>query len=562
MEATMKIPVNFNLESKSDKVVSKCNGKSTKNNKTNSKFASKENKFKTALDRLAKYGVLKNSIALRENKSNLDAMNITDASYITNMTDTACVEDVSITLKEILQKLKEGSIGSEEFVDKILNEPKLLDELSKEISSDILTLFNSIFLSQYQSIKDVPDSNFSSNNSEIHVESQAASNNDLEDKNYNFLKSLLSNGISYKAYNDLGTLNSNSDVNMKDESSNLSISDNLNANLQNLLTGSEESQLKFNLTEDVKSIIQEFFKEASKDSYEENTFKNLEDALSKKIASELENSKLIGTSSDTLVEKSADTAFKEQIINALKTRFIELKSNDSLTNGNFYNDQSKNINNEIFTVKSNITMQNDSNENDNKEFLSKDGSEENFLKEVAADGKDEVDTKLNGVLNFTSRYNLVNKTNAAEELKDNISINKNTFADDIIKSIKYIESNDINEMTVKIEPKELGEVVIKLTVQHGLMEANITAKNKETYNLLNSNLPELNSKLENAEIKIQNFTVNIYNEDTTFFSQEDSKRRNREFSNKSGKILVHDIENIEDTSDPYIVEESNINAFV
>lgn len=558
----MKIPVNFNLESKSDKVVSKCNGKSTKNNKTNSKFASKENKFKTALDRLAKYGVLKNSIALRENKSNLDAMNITDASYITNMTDTAGVEDVSITLKEILQKLKEGSIGSEEFVDKILNEPKLLDELSKEISSDILTLFNSIFLSQYQSIKDVPDSNFSSNNSEIHVESQAASNNDLEDKNYNFLKSLLSNGISYKAYNDLGTLNSNSDVNMKDESSNLSISDNLNANLQNLLTGSEESQLKFNLTEDVKSIIQEFFKEASKDSYEENTFKNLEDALSKKIASELENSKLIGTSSDTLVEKSADTAFKEQIINALKTRFIELKSNDSLTNGNFYNDQSKNINNEIFTVKSNITMQNDSNENDNKEFLSKDGSEENFLKEVAADGKDEVDTKLNGVLNFTSRYNLVNKTNAAEELKDNISINKNTFADDIIKSIKYMESNDINEMTVKIEPKELGEVVIKLTVQHGLMEANITAKNKETYNLLNSNLPELNSKLENAEIKIQNFTVNIYNEDTTFFSQEDSKRRNREFSNKSGKILVHDIENIEDTSDPYIVEESNINAFV
>jgi len=126
-----------------------------------------------------------------------------------------------------------------------------------------------------------------------------------------------------------------------------------------------------------------------------------------------------------------------------------------------------------------------------------------------------------------------------------------------------MEQNDMKEMTVKLMPRELGEIVIKLTMQNGLMKANITASNKEAYNLLNSNIQDLNKLIGNEEIKIQNVTINIYNGDTTFFSRENSKEQNKHSGSRNGSrtgISKLDIE--EEVNDVSIVEDGSVNAFV
>lgn len=97
-------------------------------------------------------------------------------------------------------------------------------------------------------------------------------------------------------------------------------------------------------------------------------------------------------------------------------------------------------------------------------------------------------------------------------------VNRNTFNGDIIKAVKYMEVNSLRELTVNINPRELGAITIRITMEAGIMKANISAANKETLELLNSNLIELRNSLNNPDIKVQDVSINIYNEDTTFFS--------------------------------------------
>lgn len=280
--------------------------------------------------------------------------------------------------------------------------------------------------------------------------------------------------------------------------------------------------------------------------------------LNEKIVSVLDESQL------NLSKVSADgnTDFKEQIVNLLKARVFqsENKNNqepdkmDNLTLKSFINDEMQS--------KLNFKVAENADTNSKNNFQGSD-NEDKFLQDLASGNKNDASSKLDKVVSFMNGFNKVNDLGGLNEVNQNATINKNTLVNDIIKSVKFMEQSNMKEMTVKIMPRELGEVIIKLTMENGLMKANITANNKEAYNLLNSNIQEINNKLGNGEIKIQNFTVDIYNGDTTFFSRENSKGQERESSSGNGKNNIsrtgEESENINSSS---VSEESNINAFV
>lgn len=159
-------------------------------------------------------------------------------------------------------------------------------------------------------------------------------------------------------------------------------------------------------------------------------------------------------------------------------------------------------------------------------------SDDNFLKSLVSDDKS--DTKINKATVFMNHMNNINniKDDNMVAATDKVVINKETFTADIIKSVKFMALNNMKELTVKIMPKELGEVIIKVNMEGGAMKASVTASNKEAYNILNSNLQDITSKLENTDIKIQNFTIDIYNGDTTFF-KENSKNNSGENDKKN-----------------------------
>ena len=155
--------------------------------------------------------------------------------------------------------------------------------------------------------------------------------------------------------------------------------------------------------------------------------------------------------------------------------------------------------------------------------------DEDFLKNLLSDGND----KVSRVTNFMSQFNNMKVDNNSVGDLEKVVINKDTVNTDMIKALKYMQTNDMKDLIVKINPRQLGEVVIKITMESGVMKASINASNKEAYNLINSNLSDITNKLQNNDIKIQNLSLNIYNEDTTFF--KDGSDRERSSSEQKGK---------------------------
>lgn len=125
------------------------------------------------------------------------------------------------------------------------------------------------------------------------------------------------------------------------------------------------------------------------------------------------------------------------------------------------------------------------------------------------------------------------------------AVNRTTFNGDIIKAVKYMDVNSLRELTVNINPRELGSITIRITMEAGIMKANITAANKETLDLLNSNAVELRNSLNNVDIKVQEVSINIYNDDTTYFSgnfEGNSEGFNRNRQNHGGERRFNALE--------------------
>ncbi|MDO5518129.1 MAG: flagellar hook-length control protein FliK [Clostridium sp.] len=177
-----------------------------------------------------------------------------------------------------------------------------------------------------------------------------------------------------------------------------------------------------------------------------------------------------------------------------------------------------------------------------------DSKEDKFLNSLLDDNSDSIDNKINL---FAGRTQSVQGQNG--EVRG-LTVNKATFADDLIKDVKFMSTNNIKELTVKVNPGNLGEITIKLVQEDGLMKANLKANSKETTALLSQNLAEIKKELGDQNIKIAEVNIELYNEDTTFFknesfggqlSQEQSNSKSSSQNNTNVNAENSDIEEVE-----------------
>ena len=183
--------------------------------------------------------------------------------------------------------------------------------------------------------------------------------------------------------------------------------------------------------------------------------------------------------------------------------------------------------------------------------------EDKFLNSLIDDDKD---SSLNKINLFASRTQTIQ--NQSVDTVRGLTINKATFADDLIKDVKFMSNNSLKELTVKINPGNLGEITIKLVQEDGVMKANLKANSKETTALLSQNLADIKKQIGEQNIKIADVNIELYQDDTTFFSEQGFGRQlsqEQENSNTSnsenGEINTEDslIENIQ------TIDNGNIN---
>lgn len=171
-------------------------------------------------------------------------------------------------------------------------------------------------------------------------------------------------------------------------------------------------------------------------------------------------------------------------------------------------------------------------ENSNKEEVSK---EEKVLNSILDDDDKKVNDKFSLALNRLG----VQKTDQVVGKPE--IVNKNSIVIDVVKNVKFMVTNNIKEMTVKVNPEQLGELTIKVVQEDGVMKAHIKASSKETYTLLSQQVSDIKKHLGEQNIKIQEVNVSIYDEDTTFY--KDGQFSNNSFnqgSNQNNKTTFNE----------------------
>ena len=319
-------------------------------------------------------------------------------------------------------------------------------------------------------------------------------------------------------------------------------------NLLNELKNSDNTlELQGTINNDIlNSIIEKI------NSQKETEAVNLNDLMSK--LSEL---------LETDVSKEALDSNSLKLIEKLLT-----KLNSTLDENINSNKDVKNIVNNLL---SDISEKVDNSESNKvltlEEMLSKN---ESNLKENVSTSKE--DKFLNKLLNkddsldkfnlFSIRSQLQGQSVNNVQATDNTTINTISFTNDLIQDVKLMFSNALKELTVKINPGNLGQMTISLIEENGVMKANLKATSKETVELLAQNLVDIKKQLADQNLKIADVNIELYQDDTTFFKQKDFEGEMQ--GRQNGQTNVSESNRVDSITEELVeeemaIEDSNIN---
>ncbi len=133
-----------------------------------------------------------------------------------------------------------------------------------------------------------------------------------------------------------------------------------------------------------------------------------------------------------------------------------------------------------------------------------------------------------------------------------VTIRSDHMTEDFIKMVKYLKTNNLEEINVSMNPKELGEMTIKLIKDSEATKIVISISKEDTYNLLNKNIGDINKHLMDLGIKAKDIVVAMKSNDENLFSENfnqqfgnrEEQRKQKRHNNRQ-KNSIEEIEEIE-----------------
>ena len=162
---------------------------------------------------------------------------------------------------------------------------------------------------------------------------------------------------------------------------------------------------------------------------------------------------------------------------------------------------------------------------------------------------------------------VINKNVDMNKIKnDNVNLKQieSNVMDDSIKAIKHMKTNDIQELTIKLRPKELGDMNIQLLKDGESMRAVVTVFNKDVFDSINKNIADLKQHLELTNVNIKDVSVQMHSDNTntsdTFdkaFEQQ-NRQNNQENMSKKNTNDKHNNVVIEDDIKENTIDDDRV----
>lgn len=124
-----------------------------------------------------------------------------------------------------------------------------------------------------------------------------------------------------------------------------------------------------------------------------------------------------------------------------------------------------------------------------------------------------VETKSTDFINIMQQ-NTSDKKVTSVEAKEIANVREPQDIIDItVNKFKALRLPEITEVSVKLKPEQLGEISVKLVLEKGHINGQISAETKEVVNVLQNGIDNLKEQLKNSNVNLNNISVNISSED-------------------------------------------------
>lgn len=150
------------------------------------------------------------------------------------------------------------------------------------------------------------------------------------------------------------------------------------------------------------------------------------------------------------------------------------------------------------------------------------------------------------VFSQVSNKTFIQESNANKNVPT-VTIRANQMADDFINMVKYLKNNNIEEIKVNINPKELGDMTIKLMKDSEATKVFINVSKEDTFHMLSKNIGDINKHLFDLGIKSKDVVVTMKSNGENFFSDNLNQQFNkREESRKQKRNNTKQVSSIEE----------------
>jgi len=119
-------------------------------------------------------------------------------------------------------------------------------------------------------------------------------------------------------------------------------------------------------------------------------------------------------------------------------------------------------------------------------------------------------------------------------------VNTSNVIEQIMNQVKVQTSGgQFTEMRLTLRPESLGDIILRVVTQNGIVMAQFEAENQRVKEALEANMNQLRNALEEAGIKFSELSVSV--------GQDENERMNQ--FNKARQESRHRADSIEDAAD-------------
>lgn len=170
---------------------------------------------------------------------------------------------------------------------------------------------------------------------------------------------------------------------------------------------------------------------------------------------------------------------------------------------------------------------------------------------------------------LTSFETIVNKT--ISDTVETPSIRQGFFKEDLINTVEYMDNNNVQKLSVKLTPKELGEMSIEFIKDGNISKLVLTLSKDETLTMVEKGLIDIKEHIKgltqdnvSIEIKSSSQTYNLFSDTMNqnlnkenFFNNQKPKS----FSDSNRDKEIEDVDELDTVTENKNVRLGNVNLF-